>query len=146
MSPRVRRWLSIVAVALVTWYMCVLLLWAVRPLSDAVPIGIDYSPLARVPPKPAKQVSQNVECNSLFASSPRDSLPLPALNVQPPGYDPLTYARGACSAAQRDARIVFGLDTAFLIVALAGVVVIARRLRDQPSPPPLNGPGLAPSH
>lgn len=137
MSPRARRALLITAGALVAWYVCVLLLWAVQPLSDAVPIGIDYSPNTLVPPKGEKQISQTVDCNSLFASSAKDSSPLPSLPVQPKDRDPLKYSRGACSPVQRDARIVLGLNTLFVLVALAGLVVLARRLTSHPLPPPL---------
>ncbi len=118
------------AAGLVAWYLCVLLLWAVQPLSDSVPIGIDLSL------KEPKQVSQTVDCNSLFASSARDSGPLPALNAQPIDADPLTYSRTACTAAQRDARIIFGLNTVFVVCTLAAMAYIARRLAAQPDPPP----------
>lgn len=137
MSPRARRALLISAAALVAWYVCVLLLWAVQPLSDAVPIGVDYSPNTLVPPKPEKQISQTVDCNSLFASSAKDLSPLPTLPVQPKGRPLLTYSRGACSAAQRDARIVLGLNTVFVLVGLAGLGMLARRLNSHPLPPPL---------
>ncbi len=134
------------ATALLAWYLCVLLLWAVQPLSDAVPIGTDWSPTVLVPPKAQKQVSQAVDCNTLFAGSARDSSPLPGLNPQPQGRDALTYSRGACSAVQRDARIVFGLNTLFVLVALTGLILVTRRLGSQPSTAPPNDSDLAPSY
>lgn len=135
MSRRARRSLLSAAVGLIAWYLAVLLLWAVQPLSDAVPIGIDWSPTVLDPPKAAKQVSQTVQCNNLFAGSARNSSPLPTLNPQPPKKPELTYSRGACSAVQRDARIVFALNTMFVMVAIAGLVVISRRLGRPPPGP-----------
>lgn len=127
MSSRVRRPVLIAAVALIGWYVIVLLLWAVQPLSDSIPVGVDRSPTILVPAKPEKQISKTVECNSLFAGSARDAGPLPELPVQPDKYPALEYPRAACSAVQRDARIVFGLNTAFVLVGLAGLVIVSRR-------------------
>ena len=127
MSSRVRRPILIAAVALVGWYVIVLLLWAVQPLSDSIPVGLDRSPTMLVPPKAEKQISKTVECNSLFASSARDPGPLPTLPKQPAVYAPLEYPRAACAAVQRDARIVFGLNTLFVLVGLAGLVIADRR-------------------
>ena len=134
---RTRRSLLIVGGVLIAWFLCTIVFWGVRPLSDSVPIGIDQSLLCddgvnRCP----KQVSETVECNSLFDSSARDtSKALPVLNVQPEGFAELTYSRSACGAVQRDARIVFGLNTVFVLVALAGVVLVARRTSAHAEPP-----------
>ena len=117
----------IAAVALIAWYVIVLLLWAVQPLSDSIPVGVDRSPTLLVPPKPQKQISKTVDCNTLFASSAHDGSALPALPVQPERYAPLEYLRAACTAVQRDARIVFGLNTLFVLVGLAGLVLVNRR-------------------
>lgn len=136
MSPSARRSVFLASAALVVWYLCVLLLWAVQPLSDAVPIGVDYSL------KSPRQVSQVVECNTLFAESARDSSPLPVLNPQPADKPPLTYSREACVDVQRDARIIFALNTVFVAVALIGVFLVVRRLGRQqpPTPPSPSGP------
>lgn len=139
MPRRARRLMLFAAAGLVAWYVCVLLLWAVQPLSDSVPIGIDLSL------KQPKQVSKVVDCNSLFAGSARDSGPLPALNVQPIDADPLTYSRTACTTVQRDARIIFSLNTLFVMFALAGMAYIARRLAGQPDLPPLPASATRPS-
>ena len=126
MSTRFRRPVIIASVALVGWYVLVVLLWAVQPLTDSIPIGVDHS-VKKYEPS-GRQISKTVDCNSLFSGSARDDVPLPALPVQPKGYDPLRYPpRAACSAVQRDARIVLGLDTVFVVLALAGLFVVNRR-------------------
>lgn len=126
MSSRVRRPVIIAAVALIGWYVVIVLAWAVQPLSDSIPIGVDHSVVKNEPA--GKQISKEVDCNTIFSSSARDAGPLPALPVQLKGYKPLQYPpRAACSAVQRDARIVFGLDTLFLIAALGGLFVVHRR-------------------
>ncbi len=52
--------MPLVAGGTIVWYVCILFFWALQPLSDAVPVGVDY---AHVPPV---FVSVTVECNSLF--------------------------------------------------------------------------------
>ena len=126
MSSRVRRPVIIAAVALIGWYVVIVLAWAIQPLSDSIPIGVDHSSKKNEPA--GKQISQEVDCNTLFAGSARDAGPLPTLPVQLKGYDALQYPpRAACSAVQRDARIVFGLDTLFLIAGLSGLILVNRR-------------------
>jgi len=127
MSSRVRRPVLIAAAALIVWYVVVLLLWAVPPLSDSIPVGLDRSPTMLVPPGNAKQISQTVECNSLFSDSARDPGPLPTLPEQPTSFAPLEYPRPACTAVQRDARIVFGLNTVFVLIGLVGLAAVNRR-------------------
>ncbi len=137
MSPRTRRYFLIVTVALVAWYGVGVVPFALRPLSDAVPIGVDWSPTLKNPPKAQRQISQNVECNSLFDGSARDGSPLPALAVQPTDKPVLSYSRTACVNTQQQARIVFALDTLFLLAALTGLFVLYRRLNRLPAPPPM---------
>ncbi|MEO6125647.1 MAG: hypothetical protein ABIR32_18255 [Ilumatobacteraceae bacterium] len=130
MSSRFRRPVLITAVALIGWYVIVLLLWAVQPLSDSIPVSIDHS-LKKYEPA-GRQISQQVDCNTLFAGSARDAGPLPALPVQLPGYEPMQYPpRAACVGVQRDARIVFGLNTVFVLVGLAGLVLVNRRYSNE---------------
>ena len=58
----------------------------------------------------------------LFAGTASDgTLPV----VAPPNE----YTRGACSAVQRNARLVFGLDTAAFVLGIAALVVVRRRAR-----------------
>jgi hypothetical protein len=109
---RTNRWFPIVGAALTIWYV-VILIWAVRPLADAVPVGLDPD---------GRPVSQVVECHHLFADTAiAGTLPV----VEPPNE----YTRGACTAVQRDARIVFGIDTAVFVLGLGGLVLGWRRVR-----------------
>lgn len=121
--------LRIAFVAVVLHAVLVVALWAVQPLEDNVPVGVDWSPTALVPPQNERLVSQQVACNSLFASSARPDEPLPTLVSQPEGRQPLEYQREPCELVQQQARIVFGLDVAFTIAALVGLVWSTRRLR-----------------
>ena len=77
------------------WFLCVLFLWALRPLNDAIPVGIN-----------AKGVwtSQTVQCNNLFHSEARDNSPLPVV------AKPLVYTREACTLVHTQARQVFIFD------------------------------------
>lgn len=107
---RTNRLFLLAGAALVVWYV-VVIVWAVRPLSDSVPIGLDPD---------GRPMSQTVECRDLFAGTSTDgALPIVAA--------PNEYTRGACSAVQRDARLVFGLDTAAFVLGVAALVVARRR-------------------
>ena len=107
---RTNRLFLLVGAALTVWYV-VVLVWALRPLSDAVPIGLDAE---------NRPVSQTVECHDLFAATASDgSLPVVVA--------PNEYTRGACETVQRNARLVFGIDTAAFVLGLAVLVVIRRR-------------------
>jgi hypothetical protein len=133
MQGRARRILLLVAAAIGVWYLVVIFSWAARPLHDSVPIGID--------PRTNAPVSQDVTCNTLFAGSAHDG-PLPPLQILLPlKGGQFVYNRGACSLVQRDARIVFGLDTLGAFAAIGGLATIALR---KPKPPaPLQRPAYA---
>jgi len=123
---RARRILLLAAGAVAVWYVVILFTWALRPLSDAIPVGMDYTL------KNPRLVSQEVDCNTLFDNRARSRDPLPELKPQPlnplsPQIVPLQYQREACTLVQRDARIVFGLDTLGAIVVITGLVYFALR-------------------
>jgi len=82
-----RRVALIGALATVVWYLLVLIFWALQPLSDSVPVGIDYTKV------PAAPVSVTVECQSLFASAPLGNEPLPTLKEQPKNAPELAFQR-----------------------------------------------------
>ena len=121
--------IKIAFVAVLVHLALVIGLWAARPLEDSVPVGLDWSPTVQDPPEPQRLVSQDVECNTLFASSARPDEPLPTLAEQPEGRPALDYQRDPCELVQRQARIVFGLDVLFTAGALTALVWITRRLR-----------------
>ena len=114
-SNQTRRYLIGTAAALLVWYFCVLFLWALQPLTDSVPVGIAQATNT--------SVSQTVTCNTLFASSPRGTDPLPTVQ------EPLAYTRSACGSVQSQPRLVFAFDTLALLMLLALLVVIAFRAR-----------------
>jgi hypothetical protein len=118
--------------------MLVLVFWALQPLSDSVPVGIDYTR------QPAAPVSVTVECQTLFASTPISDEPLPPLKEQPKGAPPLDYQREPCVIVQQQARIVFAVDTAALVAVLVGFVwLAARRRRSAPVDQATADPGLS---
>ena len=131
MQGRGRRTLLLVAGAVAVWYLVVLFSWAVRPLHDSVPIGLD--------PAKGQPVSQSVTCNTLFASTTHDGA-LPTLRtILPLTSEQFAYNRPACALVQKDARIVFGLDTLGMLVVVGGLLYIA--LRTVPEPEPVIVPG-----
>lgn len=121
-----RRILLIAAAAVAVWYLVVLFSWAVRPLSDSVPVGTDWTL------KQPRLVSVTVDCNSIFDSTPSDAQLL-YLKPQPPTQPPLEYQREACTLVQRDARIVFALDTLGTIVVMSGLLYFALRTPREPA-------------
>ena len=121
-----RRILVIAAGAVAIWYLVVLFTWAVRPLSDAVPVGTDYTL------KTPRLVSVTVDCNSLF-ESPASDAQLMVLKEQTPDHSPLVYNREACTLVQRDARIVFALDTLGAIVVISGLLYFGLRTPKEPA-------------
>ncbi len=128
--PKSKLLLSAVGVVLL--YLLLAFGWAARPLHDSVPVGTDWAPTVLTPPKPQQLVSQEVRCNSVFASSPRGSEPLPSLTPQPKGQPALDYQRPPCVLVQSNARTVFVIDTLFAIgvLALIGAVAMRRRGAD----------------
>ena len=115
--------------AVALWYLVVLFSWAVRPLHDAIPVGVN--------PRDGKPVSQEVACNTLFATYAHEGA-LPTLPTRLPIYgQQYEYNRTACTLVQRDARVVFGLDTLGAIVVIGGLLYVALRSPMlAPVPPP----------
>ena len=111
---RVRAAPAVAAVATV-WFLIVLLLWAVRPLSGMVQVGIDYTV------EPPRAVSVRVHCNSLFADEPGTGGSLPEFPPQPEGRAALAVPVEPCAYIHADARRAFGVDTIVLILVLGGV-------------------------
>ena len=128
-EPSVSKPLRIAFVAVIVHFALVVGLWAVRPLEDSIPVGLDWSPTVANPPEPQRLLSQDVECHSLFDSSPRPDEPLPVLPVQPEGKPALAFQRKPCELVHSQARIVFGIDVLFTAGTLAALVWIGRRLR-----------------
>ncbi|MGZ4672368.1 MAG: hypothetical protein ACXWBO_09005 [Ilumatobacteraceae bacterium] len=109
-----RRFALLSAGAAVIWYACILIFWALQPLSDSVPVGVDYTL------KQPKFVSMTVDCKGLFDSSSRDGSPLPALKAQPKGSPALGYQREPCGVVHRQARLVFAADTIVFLAVVSG--------------------------
>jgi len=79
MSSRARRLLLLTSAAIVAFYACVVLLWAVHPLQDSVPVGIDYTQAKYTA---GVLVSAKVDCHTLFSSSDGAAKALPTLTVE----------------------------------------------------------------
>lgn len=123
-----RRFALIGTAAAVVWYVFIVVIWSLQPLTDSVPVGVDYT-LAT----PAS-VSVKVDCNTLFDSAPRDSSTLPALKAQPTDSPPLSFQRSPCAVVHEHARIVFALDTAVFLAVLAGLGWFLLRNRRSTTP------------
>lgn len=123
--------------ALVVWVLVLFFGWAIRPIDDTVPVEVDPGTelatiLANNPeltPIEAER-AQLVECNSLFASAPRDlSTPLPEL---PENY---VYVRTPCDSPHSGARLAAAVNVLAVIALVAGWISISRRFRiDEPTP------------
>ena len=124
--------------ASVVWFFCVLVFWAMQPMTDSVPVGVDYT--LKVP----AFVSVSVDCRSLFDSASRDDVPLPALKAQPPKTPALAFQREPCAIVHQQARIVFLLDTAAFAAVAAGFAWLTLRRRRSASVGQFNSdPGLS---
>lgn len=127
-----RRRAATIVFAIVALWAIGLTVWAVRPLSDSVPVGIDHN-LA-----PPREVSQDVDCNSLFSSSARPDEPLPALPVQPalqPPVQPLAYQRTPCALVHDQARVLFAINVVMALAAAIGGVALLTRRRGRTAEP-----------
>ncbi len=133
-----RRSVLIAAVGLLAWYAITLGFWALRPLSDSVPAGKDRRPSANAPVDqkigPEVVYSQKVSCNNLFASAARTGT-LPTLPTQPEGVNKLGYQRTPCSSVHSQARVLFILNTVFVIAVFGIGGWLLRRHRRTASPP-----------
>lgn len=117
-----RRAATVIFVVVALWAIG-LAVWAARPLHDSVPVGIDQTLTT------PRLVSQDVDCNSLFAGSPRPDEPLPALTVQPEGAQPLAFQRTPCVLVQDQARVLFVVNAVMALGAAAGGATLLRRRR-----------------
>ncbi len=117
-SNKARRLVLGTAAGIFVWFLCVLFFWALRPLHDAIPVGID---------KKGIWTSQAVECNSLFHSDARDDSPLPTVSK------PLAYTREACTLVHTQARQVFVFDifVTMLVLGAAGFSMLRSRRLDR---------------
>lgn len=121
----------IAAGALVAWVLVLFFGWAIQPIDDTVPVEVDPTSelatiLANQPeltPIEAER-AQAVQCNSLFASSPRDTaVPLPEL---PPDY---VYARVPCVSPHSGAQLAAIVNVLAVVALVIGWVSISRRFR-----------------
>ena len=102
-------------------------IWSTRPLHESFHVGTDWTPTLLSPPQAAKEVHVEVECNNLFAASPRSDTPLPALTPQPADKPPLAYPREPCAFVHGDARRAFAIDVLVVVVALGALAMLRRR-------------------
>ena len=109
-------WLRLVIPVLAVW-LVVALVWASRPVTDAVPLA----------PKPAPEagVTDNLEvhCNSILSSSARDDAPLP---TPPEGY---SLARTPCESQHTEGRVLLGINALIAVVGSGWAFVVLRGRR-----------------
>lgn len=125
-----RRFALIGIIAAALWYACILGFWALQPLTDSVPVGVDYTLTT------SANVSVAVDCNMLFDNSRRPDEPLPPLNVQPEGKPQLAFEREPCVLVQDQSRIVFVLDTVAFAAVMGGLAFVFLRGRRPATPSP----------
>lgn len=123
MSIKGRRYLIGTVLALLAWYVSVLFLWALQPLSDSIPVGVEA--------KTGRAISQTVDCNTLFSGAARAADPLPTL------VKPYAYPRAACTLVHDQARTLFILNTVLVVAALLVAAAIAVRLAKRDPEPVL---------
>jgi hypothetical protein len=108
--------------------------WSVMPLHESLNVGTDVTPTLEDPPGSPQQVTQVVECNNLWASSPGPDNPLPELTPQPPGVQPLGYPREPCVFIHGDARRALAIDVLVVVLAVIGLGYVVKRRRSQSDP------------
>ena len=123
MSKKGRRYLIGTVLTLVAWYVCVLFVWALQPLNDSIPVGVEA--------KSGRAISQTVECNTLFSGAARSADALPTL------IKPYAYPRAACSLVHDQARTLFILNTVLVVAGLVVAAAIAVRLAKRGPEPTL---------
>jgi hypothetical protein len=109
-------WLRLAIIVLAVWFV-VALVWAGRPVTDAVPLDPKPAPDATVPD------TFEVECNSFLSSSARDDTPPP---TPPEGY---SLARTPCEGQHTEGRVLLGINLLVVVVGLALAIPTWRRRR-----------------
>jgi len=99
-------WLRLAIIVLGVWFV-VAVVWAGRPVTDAVPLDPKPAADATVPDTLA------VECNSFLSSTARDDTPLPA---PPEGY---SFARTPCEDQHTEGRILLAINLLVVVIGLA---------------------------
>jgi hypothetical protein len=105
-----------------------------------VPAGKDRRPAANAPADqkvgPEVLYSAKVSCNNLFSSTAGPSV-LPTLPVQPEGVNKLGFQRTPCTSVHSQARVLFILNTIFVIAAFSvgGWLITRQRRTAFPTPP-----------
>jgi hypothetical protein len=138
----VRKSLSLAMVGVGLLFVLLIVGWALRPLSDSVPVGTDWTPTLAIPPKPQVLVSQSVACNTLFSAHAVDRASLPTLTPQPKDHNQLQFTRPPCDLVHTDAQRLLVFDTLFAAAVLAGLVAFATHER-KASAAHLGQPALA---
>ena len=116
------------------------MVWASRPLSDSVPIGKD---------KDNKVVVADVECNTVFDSSPMEASNMPTIVtpddapatgdgpviVQPvDAQNAWEFPREPCNQVHSEAQLLFGINVAVFVLGLAAIGFVALRTRQRALP------------
>ena len=118
------RLLVLAAVVLVGWFTFITLTWAIQPLSDSMTVGKNTE---------GEFIVQRTACGSLFDSSPTAGQPVPVLET-PEGVTPdWAHPRPPCELVHEQARVLFGINVAVLLLGLAAVAIIAVRTRSRPA-------------
>ena len=137
MMTRRRRLLLMAVAALVAWFAMVTVTWAVRPLSDTMPVGRD----------PDGLVYRRTVCGTLFDSNPTAGVTVPEpttpATLDLTKYLPFGFPRPPCVLVHHEARVLYAIDTTAFWLGLAALAFIARRTRPR-APDSAEEPALQP--
>ena len=119
------RTLLLASLALVGWFTLVMLTWAVQPLSDTMTVGRNAK---------GEFVVKETECGSLFDSSPTAGRPVPVLHTPDGIEQEWAFPRTPCVLVHEQARTLFGINVATLVLGILAVAFIALRSRKHSAP------------
>ncbi len=129
-TTRTRKRLAIASIGLAVWVAILLFGWALRPISDTVPLLVDPDgPVAQMSPGDrfdaveAAPESVTFECTTLFDSNARDGAP-------PVAADGFVFERSPCEGPHFDARMALGLNALVVVAAVAVIGFVASRSGD----------------
>lgn len=147
LRPNSKNWPVWVAAVATAWFVAITFAWALRPLTDHVPITVAHlSPTSEVVPGQRDQgPTIDVTCGTPAGGSADDAGGLPDLNARrdnlgKPFLDP-QFARRPCVDFHRESRLLWFANVGLYVLAMAGVGWVGwRRMRSRT---PLQQPATA---
>lgn len=134
MRPNSRNWPTWVVVVATAWFVAITFAWAVRPLTDHVPVTVQHVDAAGqtvVPGARDQGPTIDVTCGTPAGGDAFDSVGPPDLgalrdNVGKPLLDP-QFARTPCASFHQQSHILWFADVGLYLVVVGLVAWVARR-------------------